>query len=199
MGTRGQIAKIERDGSGRYVYLGHAAQPAGAGTILLEHYQDPALLDALLDLGSMPYIAPDPAEVKPYVDDDDKDWRSCAPIRFTGGTDAFFLRPRMLAPEWLYAWTPDGWLAAPVQRDMPRDYMTKLSDLTPDDFQDWFDHNQSPEWQEWRAGCRQYQQPRPLATVIRELAEAALHQPPTGNTSSPREYETTQPRSKPAR
>ena len=173
MGTRGQIAKIERDGSGRWIYLGQAAQPTSAGVILLEQYQEPDRLDALLDLGSMPYVEPDPADVRPYVDDEDKDWRSCAPVRFTGGTDTFFLRPRMLGPEWLYAWTPDGWLAAPVQRDMPPHYMTQLSRLTAEEFQDWFDHNEDPRWQTWRALGQQYQQPRPLATIIQSLAAAA--------------------------
>ena len=169
MATRGQIAKVENDATGRYIYLSHASHPSESGSILLEHYQDPAKVDQLLDLGSIPYIEDEIEDIMPYYGIDSDTWEDCRATEFTGGTDAYFLRPWILAPEWLYCWTPDGWLASPVERcHLPRNFMTQLSVLSPEEFQDWFDNNQEPEWIAWRALCTEYQQPKPLATVIEE-------------------------------
>lgn len=169
MATRGYLAKIERDGSGRHVYIGHSSYPHTTGKTLLQHYQDPDKVDRLLDLGAFGYIEPDPADILPYYRNDDHDWEHCRPVSFTGGTDHFFLTPQILGPEWLYAWTPDGWLASPVQReDMPDNFFTQLSRLTPEQFQDWFDNNQEPGWIAWRKLARARQEPRPLLTVIEE-------------------------------
>ena len=120
MAHRAYIAKVERDGSGRYIYLGHSSYPTGAGAILLEHYQDPDKTDALISMGSIPQVAPELHDVEPYYPHDDREWQGNQPVPFTGGTDTFFLSAYMPGPEWLYAWTPDGWLAAPVRsHDMP--------------------------------------------------------------------------------
>lgn len=173
MATRGQIAKIERDGSGRHIYLGHRSHPSHSGTVLLEHYQDPEKVDALLDLGAIPYVEPNLADITPYCQDYHLDRGDNAATRFTGGTNAYFLQPWMLAPEWLYAWTPDGWLAAPVERDPPRNFYSQNSRLSLEDFKEWFDNNEEPQWVTWRRRCREYQQPRPLETLIRELAASA--------------------------
>ena len=170
MSTRGQIAKIERDGSGRYIYLGDRSHPSHSGAILLQHYQEPDKVDALLDLGAIPYVAPELADITPYGQESDPHWQDCAAARFTGGTEAYFLQPWMLAPEWLYAWTPDGRLAAPVERNVPSSFFSQVSRLNPQEFQQWFDHNNEPQWEAWRQRCRDYQQPRPLQTLIRELA-----------------------------
>ena len=169
MATRGNIAKVDRNGNGRYIYLGHASHPIDSGQILLEHYQDPDKVDALLDLGSIPYVEPDLNDIMPYYEDEPHEWDHCRPAQFSGGTDAFFLEPWLLAPEWLYCWTPDGWLASPVERaNIPRSFFTQLSVLSPEDFQVWFDQNTEPEWTAWRELCRRYQQPQPLATLIEE-------------------------------
>lgn len=173
MATRGYIAKIERDGSGRYIYLGHRSHPAHSGQTLLEHYQHPDKMNALLDLGAIPYVQPDLADIMTYCQDNHLDWRNCAPTRFTGGTDAYFLQPWMPGPEWLYAWTPDGWLAAPVEQDVPHNFYPHVLRLSPERLQEWFDHNQEPQWIAWRQRCREYQQPRPLERLVRELAASA--------------------------
>ena len=171
MAHRGYIAKAEPDGSGRYVYLGHNSYPSGAGEILLRHYQEPGKVDALLNLGSITNLAPDPADVSSYHGSHDEEWEDCKPVAFHGGTGAFFLQVYLPNPEWLYCWTPDGWLAAPVQsHDIPKDYIEHITIMEPSAFEDWFDNNQQPEWVRWRAVCRDRQQPKPLLTVIQEYA-----------------------------
>lgn len=130
-------------------------------------------MDALLDLGYIPYVKPHLADITPYCQGTHPDWETCAPARFTGGTETYFLQPWMLAPEWLYAWTPDVRLAAPVQRVVPENFFSQVSRLSPEAFQRWFDHNKEPQWVAWRQRCREYQQPRPLQTLIRELAASA--------------------------
>ena len=169
MGQRSYIAKVEPSGNGRCIYLGHASSPDQAGLTLIQHYQDPAKTDLLLDLGSLSYIEPEPADIYPnhaYYGDS---WDDCKPSHFTGGTDAFFLVPYHPGPEWLYSWTPDGWLASPVRRDPPPNYLAQLSLLSPDDLEHWFQNNDQPEWTRWRRLCRETQQPRPLNTLIEEF------------------------------
>ena len=63
MAHRGYIAKVERDGSGRYIYLGHGSNPIDTDQVLLHHYQEPERIDALLNLGSIPYIEPEPDQI----------------------------------------------------------------------------------------------------------------------------------------
>ena len=171
MAHRGYIAKAEPDGSGRYVYLGHAAYPSAAGEILLRHYQEPGKANALIALGHVSRLAPELADTDSYFTTNGDPWEHCQPQSFTGGTNAFFLPPYLPGPEWLYCWTPDGWLAAPVQcHDIPKDYAERITTMQPDAFEDWFHNNRQPEWVQWRAVCRDRQQPKPLLTVIQDYA-----------------------------
>ena len=168
MDPHSYIAKVEPDGTGRLIYLGHGSYPNQAGLTLLTHYQDPAKTDSLLDSGSLPYIEPELADNYHYHGYYHDDWDHSKPALFTGGTDNFFLVPYHLGPEWLYCHTPDGWLASPVQRDPPRNYFAQISALSPEDLQVWFDTNTEPEWVAWRRLCRETQQPRPLNTLIED-------------------------------
>ena len=76
------------------------------------------------------------------------------------------ITPYIPGPEWLYAWTPDGWLAAKVNAQPPANYQLNAVRLEPRQFEDWFDNNQETEWIEWRRQAREDQRPQPLATII---------------------------------
>jgi len=53
MSTHSNIGKRLPNGTYRYVYCHFDGYPSGVGRILLEHYQDEAKIDALLDLGEL--------------------------------------------------------------------------------------------------------------------------------------------------
>ena len=64
-----------------------------------------------------------------------------------------------MGPEWLYAWTPDGWLASPAMPVAPPDcYDTDSEKLRDAD----------PQWQEWLRRTREFQRPQPLHSLIRD-------------------------------
>ena len=184
MACRGYIAKVEPDGSGRYVYLGNQSYPSHAGETLLRHYQEPEKVEALLNLGSICKLRPETKDVETYHDHWNDSWDNCAPTPFHGGTDTFFLNVYQPGPEWLYCWTPDGWLASAVKcHDIPPSFVSHATArMTPEAFEHWFDHNQDPEWVQWRAACRERQQPRPLLEVIQNYAtELAQRQAENSN------------------
>lgn len=166
MGSRAYIAMVEPDGSGRFVYLGHGCYPNDAGQILLEHYQDPDLVDAMIGLGTMDSLGPTLGESLYGNRDNGEDWDYCRPATFKGGTDLFFGTPYIPGPEWLYCWTPDGWLASSAHMRPPDDWIPNLAVMSPDEYQEWFDHNDDPAWVRWRQEAREHQRPQPLVTVI---------------------------------
>lgn len=170
MASRAYIAKINPDGSGKYVYLGHGCYPDHAGIMLLENYQDGSVIDALIAKGSISHLSETIAETEFYYGEHEQDWNMCSPALLEGGTERFFGTAYMPGPEWLYAWTPDGWLAAEVQSSPPHDWINNLGTMSPEAYQDWFDHNQQPEWVAWRAKAMEKQRPQPLNTVIEQYA-----------------------------
>ena len=173
MGSRCLIAKVERDGRGRYILLNHMSSPDYAGRMLLEHYQDEDKLDRLLDHGSIGFIAPNPEEVEGHHVVDDHEWEYCRPTEFEGGTEQFFGAAHMLGPEWIYCWTPDGWAAAQVTGEgIPGNYHGNLRIMTPLQFEDWYDTNQEPLWVQWRQRCHEEQIPRSLSEVVQEYEES---------------------------
>ena len=170
MGSRCLIAKVENDGRGRYIALNHGSAPDDAGRILLEYYQDEENIDRLLEHGDTGHIDPDPDNVEAHHIIDEQPWEHCRPQEFEGGTQTLFGVAYMLGPEWIYCWTPDGWAAAKVLRaGIPDNFFSNLPTMTPTQFQDWYDHNQEPEWMEWRHRCAQNQTPRPLYDIIQEF------------------------------
>lgn len=186
MAHRGYIAKLEPDGSGRYIHIGHDSDPMFTGKILMSDYQDPTKTDALIALGDIHTLAPEPENIKSRFALG-MAWEECQPKGFTGGTDSFFLQPYQAAPkwphfwamgpEWLYCWTPEGWLAAPVKyHEMPSNSGEHRASMTPEEFDHWVNHNQEPEWVEWRAAHSETQQPKPVLTVIQEYEEESARQ-----------------------
>ena len=172
MGSRCLIAKVENNGRGRYITLNHGGTPEDAGRILLEHYQDGEKLNQLLDHGDTGYIDPDPEEIEGHHVADDHEWEQCCPKEFEGGTQEIFGAAHMLGPEWIYCWTPGGWIAAKVLRaGIPESFFGKLRTLTPQQFQYWYDHNKEPQWIEWRHRCQEEQIPRPMYEVIQSYED----------------------------
>lgn len=165
MGSRAYIAKFERDGTGKFIYLGHGCTPSDAGIKLLTHFSEPDQIDALIAGGSTIRIGNSIQDTDTYYDDE-QEWEHCKPTKIQGGTGPFFESPYIPGPEWLYAWTPDGWLAAKVKAQPPANYQLNAVKLEPREFEEWFDNNQEPEWIEWRRQAREDQRPQPLATII---------------------------------
>ena len=178
MGSRALIAKIERDGSGRYIQLGHGCYPDDAGTMLLEHYSEPDEVGALITEGAVCQLGNTIQESTFYYREYDDEWAHCSPITFENGTEELFTHAYLLGPEWLYAWTPDGWLAAETDRNLPDDFLEKLAKMQPEAFQDWFDNNQEPAWVEWRRQVRETQRPQPLVNIIKQYTESDSAHPP---------------------
>ena len=170
MGSMGYIAMIDRDGTGRYVYLGHACYPDKAGIILLEHYSEMDTIRELIDRGSISGLWPSIQETDFHHLKYDDNWERCKPLPLQNGTEEFFGRIYDRGPEWLYAWTPDGWFAAMCDRDPPESWR-QMDRMTPAEYQDWLDNNQEQEWVAWRARARLNQRPRPLLQMIEKYRD----------------------------
>ena len=168
MGSRAYIAKIERDGTGEFLYLGHGCYPDDAGRILLEHYSEESSIETLMALGCVSTLGENVKDSIFYHRDYREDWDSCQPAPLSNGTDDLFGKPYHPGVEWLYCWPPDGWLAARVECEPPSDYFKKCGSLSPEYLQHWFDHNPQPEWVAWRKRVVQNQRPRPLTAIIEE-------------------------------
>ena len=150
MGSRCFIAHISPDGKGRAIYCHNGAAPDENGLTLLEHYQDePAALD-LINLGSISRLLPTPLETRAFA------YHKDPAHPFCGGTEGFFGRFWTQGTEFLYAWTPDGWFAAPGHRKIPLDLAYDFD----------ADRATDPRWLALDRQAAITQRPRPLATLI---------------------------------
>ena len=170
MGSMGHVAMIERDGTGRYVHLGHGCYPDDAGIVLLEHYSEREEISELMEGGSICVLGPSIRETDFHHPNYDEDWERCKPFQLRNGTGEFFSQLDSCGPEWLYAWTPDGWFAARCDRDRPESWR-QMDRMTPAEFQDWFNTNCEQEWVEWRERARLNQRPQPLARMIEKYRD----------------------------
>lgn len=151
MGSRCFIAHIDRKGNGRAIYCHKGADPSENGKILLQHYNDEDSARTITALRSISSLSENAEETAALNGNS-----NYPQITFEGGTDAFFGRFWTIGTEWLYAWTPDGWFAAPGFRKAPPELLQ--------------DHHADPDTdRRWAALNRQaaaFQTPLPLATVI---------------------------------
>ena len=118
MSTRSIIA-ASLDGSIRAVYVHHDGYPAGVGATLAAHYAAPDRIVALLSMGNMSAVAPEPSpeHCRPYGEPPEY-WPS-APY---GNNAAAFLAADWLntwGAEWVYLHDGIGWLVKDTRSDNP--------------------------------------------------------------------------------
>ena len=157
MATRAIIGKVDRRGNDQAIYLGRGCHPDDAGAMLLERYSDAELIDQLIRVGAIARLGPTPKETVTYFRDHNAPWEHCQPYGFSGGTERFFAEYWSPGPEWLYVWTPDGWLASPAMPGAPPECYYANSRTPPDS---------DPEWREWLRRTREFQRPQPLHFLI---------------------------------
>ena len=126
--------------------------------MLLEHYSDEDRIDRLIRMGSVTWLEPTPEESGTYLRDHGQPWENCRPYAFRGGTDRFFTQYCGPGPEWLYVWTPDGWLSGAGMPGAPPDCYYTDTHTVPD--------VNDPEWREWLRRTREFQRPQPLHSLI---------------------------------
>ena len=119
MAERAIVGKVNPSGDGLAIYLGHDGGPDWAGDILLNHYSEEASIDRLIELGAVVWLGSSPEECVSYHRYYGYDWQGCRPYEFDGGTERFFAIYWNAMAEWLYVWTPDGWLASPAMPGAP--------------------------------------------------------------------------------
>ena len=157
MASRAIIGKVDRQGSGRAIYLGHDGFPDTAGARLLRHYSEEQTINQLIRQGSVAWLETTPEESITYFRHRRQPWQYCQPYPFRGGTEWFFANYWSPAPEWLYVWTPDGWLAsAAMPGAPPQSYYADSRALRSAD----------PQWREWRRRTREFQRPQSLHSLI---------------------------------
>ena len=158
MASRAIIGKVDRQGNGQAIYLGHDGFPDTAGARLLRQYSEEQTINQLIRLGSVAWLETSPEESITYFHHRREPWRHCRPYEFHGGTQWFFANYWSPAPEWLYVWTPDGWLGSPAMPGAPPEsyYADSRALRNPD-----------PQWREWRRRTREFQIPQPLHSLIR--------------------------------
>ena len=153
MGTRSFIAKIDYEGAGLVSYCHWDGYPSHHAPILLGNYQSEEQVDELLSLGMLsslgerigePLNAPenegdawnsevyrqrvntDPTTCLAYYRDRREPWDDCMPRSFAGGTEAIRTGELNAADwwiEWVYVWTPDGWLFCETHEQAPYDLL----------------------------------------------------------------------------
>lgn len=145
--------------------------PNEAGLTLLEHYREERQIDALIGMGSILHLEETPEGTVSHHGDHGVSWDFCQPVEIMNGADGFFKRTYMPGPEWLYRWTPDGWLAAEAEQDLPLRFLEMCYSLSTDAFEDWFENNQDPEFVNWRWLVKDKQTPQSLLAVIERYAQ----------------------------
>ena len=67
MGTRSNIGARQENGTIKAIYCHWDGYPEGVGAVLTEHYNDPAKVKALLNLGDFSSIAENIDEIETYA------------------------------------------------------------------------------------------------------------------------------------
>ena len=60
MAIRAMIGKVDRQGNGQAIYLGHDGCPDQAGDALLQHYSEEERIDRLISRGYVTWLKPTP-------------------------------------------------------------------------------------------------------------------------------------------
>ena len=158
MASRCIIGKVDGQGNGKAILCARGCYPDEAGAALLGRYSDEPLIDELIALGSIVRLEAEPKECEAHHRDRDYPWEHCQPHSFKGGTEAFFSEYWGPGPEWLYVWTPDGWLPSPAKEGKPPQRCFEDGGNLDD-----------PSWIEWISQTRLAQRARPLHTVLADF------------------------------
>ena len=162
MASRCIIGKVDRWGNGTAILCARGCFPDEAGAALLGRYSDESLIDGLIALGSIVWLEAEPKECEAYHRDRGYPWEQCQPLTFQGGTEAFFSEYWGPGPEWLYVWSPDGWLASPAMAGQPpQSYFEDRGSLA------------DPSWTEWINRTRQAQRARPLYSAVADFQRSS--------------------------
>ena len=156
MGSRCIIGRVEPDGTGEALYCHKGASPHRNGLTLINHYQEPETVSRLTAIGAISSLDPDVATTEKFHPEEFRR----APMAFENGTDGFFSTFWGHGPEWLYCWTPDGWLAAPGIRG-PAPEQWYQGEENPND----------PEWAKWLETTAKFQRPMSLGSAIEETLQ----------------------------
>ena len=73
MATRSNIGARQENGTIKAIYCHYDGYPEGVGATLTEHYNDPAKVEALLNLGDFSSIADNIDEIESYAKRGEKD------------------------------------------------------------------------------------------------------------------------------
>ena len=141
---------MAQDGAVTVAYCHTGASPKRNGRILIEKYQGGDTLLRIVEMGSIGSLWPDPEDTLRHNRGDN------SPTRLTGGTKAFFGAFWGPGCEYLYAWTPDGWLASPGHRTNKA-----LNDSWRRE-----DSGHRPDWPSWQEELRRMQEPAPLEWLL---------------------------------
>ncbi len=107
--------------------------------------------------GSVTWLEARPGNSITYFRANAQPWENCRPYTFGGGTERFFARYWGVGPEWLYVWTPDGWLGCKAMPGAPPEsYRADSEEL----------RNADPQWREWLRKTREFQRPQSLHSLI---------------------------------
>ena len=164
MAERAIVGKVNPGGDGLAIYLGHDGGPEWVGDVLLNHYSEEASIARLVELGSVTWLHATPEQCISYHRHYRYDWEVCRPYEFEGGTERFFQIYWNAMAEWLYVWTPDGWLASPAMPGAPPDIFHETPRVKER-------LDADPEWQEWLRRTQEVQQAQPLSALIKSYAQ----------------------------
>ena len=162
MAPRCIIGRVDGHGNGQAILYARGCYPDEADAALLGHCSDEPLIEELIALGSIAWLEAKSKECEAYHRDRGYPWEHCQPHSFTGGTEAFFSEYWGPGPEWLYVWTPDGWLASPAMAGKPpQSYFGDGGSLS------------DPSWNEWISQTREAQRARALYSVVADFQRSS--------------------------
>ena len=157
MAIRAMIGRVYRQGNGQAIYLGHGCYPDDASTMLRDHYSDEKPIDRLIRFGIHSAAGTHAGEFD-HLLPRQRSALGELPTLHVRQRHRTVLSPLLRSgPEWLYARTPDGWLASGAMPGAPPESFHADTEALRDG---------DPEWREWLRRTREFQRPQPLHSLI---------------------------------
>jgi hypothetical protein len=105
MSTHALIAKKDHDGTVRSVYCHYDGFPQHTGQILRDCYNDPAVIDIVMNFGNLKFITPHVSDIEFYVIDSRIDERALS----HPGAKSFLNYGLKSDSDFLYLFEQDRW------------------------------------------------------------------------------------------